>query len=174
MQQANGRPAVLKHLHPGEEEEARGADYLQSLAGQGAVEVHARDGEAILMEFSPGPSLGDLARRGEDAEAADILCDVIRALHAARPAGTGLQPLGARFAPLTTPTLTGDLAAAARIVLLTDCFTHRLGHSPRRFLGWAAARCALSTFWSHKAGEGIDEDLRLLPLLLSASSETGD
>ena len=111
-----GETAVLKLLHPGQTEEARGAAYLQALAGHGAVQVHAIDGPAILIEHCPGPSLGDLARSGEDDQATDILCDVIQTLHAARPDPTGLEPLAHRFAPLTSATLDGDLAEAARLV----------------------------------------------------------
>lgn len=62
-------PAVLKLLHPGQTEEARGAAYLQALDGRGAALVYALDGPAILMEHCPGPSLGDLARSGRDAAA---------------------------------------------------------------------------------------------------------
>jgi streptomycin 6-kinase len=115
VQRADGQPAVLKLLHPGEADEARGADYLQSLNGQGAVQVYARDGNAILMEFCPGPPLGDLARSGKDIEADDILCDVILKLHGASAPVSELQPLEIRFAPLTTPALTGELATAADI-----------------------------------------------------------
>ena len=122
VRQADGQMAVLKVLNPGQTEEARGAVYLQALAGQGAVQVYARDSRAILMEHCPGPSLGDLARAGQDAEATEALCSVIRTLHAARPDPTGLEPLATRFAPLTTASLDGDMAVAARIarVLLAN------------------------------------------------------
>lgn len=115
VRQADGQRAVLKLLKPGQTEEARGAAYLQALAGQGAVQVYARDTRAILMEHCPGPSLGDLARAGQDDEATDMLCSVIQTLHAARPDPTGLEPLASRFAPLTTASLDGDLALAAGI-----------------------------------------------------------
>lgn len=111
----DGQIAVLKLLHPCQPAEARGAAYLQSLAGQGAVLVHALDGPAILMEHCPGPSLGDLARSGRDEKATDILCDVIRTLHSVRPDPTGLEPLSHRFAPLTSTSLDGDLGEAARL-----------------------------------------------------------
>lgn len=112
---SQGDQAVLKLLHPGQTEEARGAAYLQSLSGRGAVRVHALDGPALLMEHCPGPSLGDLARSGRDAQATDILCDVIQTLHAARPDPATLEPLAHRFAPLTEPTLHGGLGRAARL-----------------------------------------------------------
>ena len=147
VRQANGQPAVLKILKEGEEEEARGADYLHSLAGRGAVQVLARSGAAILMEFCPGPSLGDLARAGQDAAAVDTLCDVILQLQTARLPATGLQPLASRFAPLTTAVLPGEIAQAAGIAralladpgppvaLHGDLHHDNILHSPR---GWLA------------------------------------
>jgi streptomycin 6-kinase len=111
--QSDGHPAALKLLRPGETEEARGADYLTALGGQGAVQVLARDGAAILMEWCDGPSLGDLVHKGQDIEATEILCDTIQQLHAAPIDPTGLQSLADRFVPLTDQAQTGDLATAA-------------------------------------------------------------
>lgn len=118
----DGRPAALKLLRPGEVEEARGADYLTALGGQGAVQVLVRDGDAILMEWCDGPSLGDLVRGGQDAQATDILCETIRRLHAAPVDPARLQPLAIRFAPLTAQPQTADLATAADLAhgLLTS------------------------------------------------------
>lgn len=142
-----GDPAVLKLLHPGQTEEVRGATYLQALNGRGAVRIHAIDGLAILMEHCPGPALGDLARSDQDAEATDILGDVIETLHRARVDPTGLQPLASRFAPLTEATLTGNLAQAAQLAralladpvpplaLHGDLHHDNILHSPR---GWLA------------------------------------
>jgi streptomycin 6-kinase len=113
VMQSDGQLAALKLLRPGEVDEARGADYLTALGGRGAVQVIARDSDAILVEWCDGPSLGDLVRDGQDTEAIDILCDTIQRLHAAAIGFTGLQPLAARLAPLTEHVQTGDLAAAA-------------------------------------------------------------
>jgi streptomycin 6-kinase len=196
------------------------------------VRVHTLDGPAILMEHCPGPSLGDLARSGRDEQATDILCDVIRTLHSARLNPAPLEPLAARFVPLTSASLDGDLGKpqgspaisspnrsrpahsdlhhenvlssprgwlafdpkgiwgdpayeaanafrnpeglgerlyeAARIKDLAARFSRKLGHAPRRILGWAAAHCALSTRWSLEDGRDTGDDLRLLPLLLKA------
>lgn len=96
-------------------EEIRSADYLQALAGNGAVRVLARNGPAILMEWCKGPSLGDLSRNGQDEAATDILCAVIRTLHAGAMGPKTLEPLESRMAPLTTPELDGDLGHGARI-----------------------------------------------------------
>jgi streptomycin 6-kinase len=99
------------------------------------------------MEHCPGPSLGDLARAGQDFEAAEILCDVILNLHSARPDTSHLEPLGLRFAPLTSASLGGDLAEAASIArdllsdpvqptaLHGDLHHDNVLHSPR---GWLA------------------------------------
>lgn len=45
----------------------------------------AQRGDALLMEWCDGPSLGDLVRAGQDEEATEVLCDVIQTLHAASP-----------------------------------------------------------------------------------------
>lgn len=122
VRQAGAALVVLKLLHPGETEEARGADYLQALDGQGAVRVLDRDGSAILMEHCPGPSLGDLARSGQDDAATEALCEVMATLHATRIAPLDLHPLAARFSPLTSFSLDGDLGEAAELAraLLAD------------------------------------------------------
>jgi streptomycin 6-kinase len=92
VRRPGGETAVLKLLRPGQAEEARGATYLQTLAGRGAVRVYAREDTAILMEHCPGPSLGDLSRAGRDAEATEAMRSVIQTLHAARRDTEGLQP----------------------------------------------------------------------------------
>lgn len=118
----DGQHAALKLLRPDQTEEDNGARYLAALDGQGAVRVLARAGDAILMEWCDGPSLGDLVRAGQDVQATEILCDVIQTLHAVRHDNTHLEPLARRFAPLTNASLDGDLAEAARIAreLLSD------------------------------------------------------
>jgi streptomycin 6-kinase len=232
----NGQPAALKLIRPGQGEEAQGIAYLRALHGKGAVQVLAQDGNAVLMEWCDGPSLGDLVRGAQDEDATEILCDVIQTLYAASPDPAALEPLSQRFAPLTDAGLDGDLAAAAkiacalldtapkpqllhgdlhhdnilhsargwlaidpkgvwgdpayepanafrnpdgaadlifrpdRIAHLADRFSHRLRLPRDRLLGWAAAHCALSTFWSREDGLDPAEDLRLLPILLAAAS----
>jgi streptomycin 6-kinase len=80
---SEGRPAILK-LATGEEE-IRGGELLAWYGGDGAVEVFARDGAAILMERASGPgNLADMVRAGKDDEATRILCRSAAALHAGR------------------------------------------------------------------------------------------
>jgi streptomycin 6-kinase len=145
--QPTGQPAALKLLHPGQTEEAQGIAYLTALNGKGAVKVLAQDGNAILMEWCDGPSLGDLVRSGQDDEATELLCDVIQTLHAASQNPASLEPLTHRFAPLTDTRHNGDLATAAQIArqLLTtspqqqplhgDLHHDNILQSPR---GWLA------------------------------------
>jgi streptomycin 6-kinase len=65
----------------------------------------------------------------------------------------------------------GDLPhQPARIARLAAAFHARLGHDQGRTLGWAAAHCALSTFWSRAAGLPVDDDMALLPRLITALS----
>ena len=110
---ADGQPAALKLLRPGETEEARGFALLQALDGRGAVRVLACDGAALLMEWCDGPSLGDMVRAGQDARATEVLCDTIRNLQAAALGPSQLEPLATWFAPLVGVPQTGDLATAA-------------------------------------------------------------
>lgn len=120
----NGHPAALKLLRPGQSEEANGIAYLRAQNGKGAVSVLAQDGNALLMAWCNGPSLGDLVRSGQDDAATEILCDVIETLHAANASPSTLEPLSHRFAPLTDTSQDGDLAAAAQIA------RHLLATSP--------------------------------------------
>lgn len=143
----DGQPAALKLLRPGQTEEARGIAYLKALNGNGAVQALAQHGNALLMEWCDGPSLGDLVRKGQDDAATEILCDVIQTLHAATPDPATFEPLSHRFAPLTGATLDGDLAAAASIArtlldtspqpqaLHGDLHHDNVLHAPR---GWLA------------------------------------
>lgn len=96
-------------------------------------------------------------------------------LHRAR-GWLAIDPKGVRGDPayetanaFRNPDGAGDLPfRPARIDNLADRFSRRLGHPPRRILGWAVAHCALSTRWSLETGQDIGADLRLLPLLLAA------
>lgn len=97
----DGRAAMLKIA--GGEEERLGAALMSWWAGDGAAEVLASDGPALLLERLAGPrSLAAMARHGQDDEATHILCQAVARLHSARPAPPppSLVPLPVWFGAL--------------------------------------------------------------------------
>lgn len=233
---------VLKSLKPYGAAEITGVALMRWQHGQGAARIFAVEGAEILMEFLPGPLLGDLARQGRDGEAASALAETAAAIQQrSAPPPAGLMPLetyiGALFsadlAALPVPSrpafaqardlarhllatspeprpLHGDLhhdnilmgprgwaaidakgvmgdpayevanafrnpvgceqiaADPARIALLAQVFSARLGLPETRILDWAAAQVAISLAWSLGHGDAPAEDLRLLPAFLAA------
>jgi streptomycin 6-kinase len=149
----DGRPAMLKVVtHP---DERNGAAALAWFAGQGAVEVLAADGDALLMARAEGAmDLADKVACGEDDAATRIICGVVRALHAPRAAAppADLTPLTRRFRALfrTADAPGADehyvaAAATARrllaeplntVVLHGDIHHENILRDPRS--GWAA------------------------------------
>ncbi|PKR88338.1 3'-kinase [Pleomorphomonas diazotrophica] len=99
---ANHGPAALKLLKPGAgDDEARGGALLAWYGGHGAARVFGLAPDAVLMEWLPGKTLGDLARAGRDDLATSILVDVVERLHARRATPPPeLTPLRRRFASL--------------------------------------------------------------------------
>lgn len=95
-------PAALKLLKPGAgDDEARGGALLAWYGGHGAAKVFSLTPDAVLMEWLPGGTLGDLARAGRDDLATSILVDVVERLHARRATPPPeLTPLRRRFASL--------------------------------------------------------------------------
>jgi streptomycin 6-kinase len=95
------RPAMLKVVtHP---DERNGAAALAWFAGQGAVEVLAMQGDAVLMvRAGDADALVRMVGRGEDDAATRIICSVVQALHAPRdaPPPPELTPLTRRFRSL--------------------------------------------------------------------------
>ncbi len=85
-----------------EPEEQFGGRLLEWWGGEGAARVLAREGPAILIERAEGTrSLSEYARTGRDAEAAEIICDVIAKLHTPRKKPLPeLVPLAAWFQDL--------------------------------------------------------------------------
>lgn len=80
---SGGRPAMLKISH--EQDELLGGALLDWWDGQGAAQVYAREGEALLIERATGScSLADMARSGQDDQASRILCAVADELHRER------------------------------------------------------------------------------------------
>lgn len=84
-----GRPAMLKVALI--DEERRGNQLMEWWAGEGAAEVYARHGDALLMERATGTrSLAEMSAAGEDDEATRVICSAIKRLHA----NTGEKPSG--------------------------------------------------------------------------------
>lgn len=54
---------------------------LQYFSGRGSVRLLKSDPSAHLLEFIDGPSLKTLVGRGKDAQATEIICDVLEKLH---------------------------------------------------------------------------------------------
>ena len=109
----NGDLLILKIAAP--EEAGAGADLMEWWAGDGAVRVIARDGDAILMDRAGEPLLDtDLS----DDQAIQIVARVASRLHRpGRPAPPSLVPLGRWFAVLTEA---GDPAASTLEALLAE------------------------------------------------------
>jgi streptomycin 6-kinase len=96
-------PRGLKLLKPYGADEINGARLMQWWGGEGAAAIDAIDGNDILMEWLEGGTLADLLRAdyGRDAEATDVLCDVVAKLHRQRPeALPALWPLDQWMRPL--------------------------------------------------------------------------
>jgi len=96
-----GRAAMLKMVtHP---DERNGSAALAWFAGQGAVEVLAMAGDAVLMARAGGAdALVEMVGRGDDDDATRIICSVVQALHAPRdtPPPAEMTPLTRRFRSL--------------------------------------------------------------------------
>ncbi|MES0860936.1 aminoglycoside phosphotransferase family protein [Ruegeria sp. SCPT10] len=99
---SGGTAAALKLYHrPDRGNEAAGSEILSSWQDRGAVRILKETGTAILMEWLEGPTLGDIARRGEYGQALVTLAETAKRLHAkATPQISGLRPLTQVFRPL--------------------------------------------------------------------------
>ncbi|MFC7782711.1 aminoglycoside phosphotransferase family protein [Legionella taurinensis] len=76
------QPAMLKIVTL--DEEQRGGELMVWWHGQGAARILAHDQQAFLMERSMAqPSLMQLVKQGNDTEASQILCGVVKQLHTA-------------------------------------------------------------------------------------------
>jgi streptomycin 6-kinase len=87
LRATSGRGAhALKLLKPHGHDEINGARLMQWWGGDGAARIDAIEGHDVLMEWLDGGTLGDVVRAdgSHDAEATDVLCDVVVKLHRAR------------------------------------------------------------------------------------------
>ena len=97
-------PAMLKIARC--EEEVRGNELMQWWCAQGAVPVLACQGVALLMERTPGKSLAEMSRSGDDTQASRIICQVAANLHMVRhKAPPKLIPLTCWFDELSAAAL---------------------------------------------------------------------
>lgn len=104
-----GRSVGLKILKPYGADEINGAHLMAWWGGVGAAEILGVEDGTILMQWLEGDTLGDLVRadHGRDAEATEVLCDVLARLHRKRPPPPpALWPLEQWMRPL----LASDLA----------------------------------------------------------------
>ncbi len=94
--------AALKLYHrPDRGNEAAGTEILSAWQDRVAVRILKETGTAILMEWLEGPTLGDIARRGEYGQALVTLAETAKRLHAKpTPKISGLRPLTQVFQPL--------------------------------------------------------------------------
>ncbi|MEG1453822.1 aminoglycoside phosphotransferase family protein, partial [Brevundimonas sp.] len=120
---SDGRPAMLRLQT--QDHAASGADLLQSWAGDGAAQVYARQGPALLMERATGTqNLIDMAHDGQDVSATQILCATAARLHGQKNTPPpSLIPLERWFQSLIAPAHSGLLATCAGIA------TKLLAHS---------------------------------------------
>lgn len=100
-----GRAAMIKVAL--DVDEQGGGQVMRWWGGEGAAQVFAHAGDAILMERAEGPrSLMRMALHGEDDEASRIVCDVVQRLHLPRdgqpPELLGLRQWFRDLAPAAT------------------------------------------------------------------------
>lgn len=93
---------VLKHLKPYGADEIYGARLMQWFDGDGSARIFGIRDQAILMEFVPGRTLGDVVRSGGDDDASDIICDLVPQLQQPRANLPVLRPLAEQFQALFT------------------------------------------------------------------------
>lgn len=114
---------VMKHAS----DEANAAALLRYFDGNGAVRLYEARDNALLMERAIGPrSLVTMATTGGDSEAAEVLAETVRKLHAPREGRRpqALTPLSQWFVSLyehehAAPIL-GRCANVARSLLATE------------------------------------------------------
>lgn len=90
-------PAVLKVLTARgvSAGELTGAEALRLWNGEGVVQLIGLTNNALLMEWLPGPSMGEMARSGLDNEAANLIAEI--SLKLRRPASTGFCALADHY-----------------------------------------------------------------------------
>lgn len=98
---ADGTSAALKLLTEAGREEMAGARFMEWRDGHGTARIFGLSGEAILMEWLEGPTLGELVRGGDPLTGIAVMEGLLPRLHA--PGSTpcpSLPRLEDRFAAL--------------------------------------------------------------------------
>jgi streptomycin 6-kinase len=100
----DGGPAIVKDLKSfgDEEDELRGAHFLEWRRGKGAVRLYETDGNRMLLEYAGERLLIDDLKQLGDAAATEVAAEVTAELLSPSdlPAPPDLQPLAERFASL--------------------------------------------------------------------------
>lgn len=104
VQQTGGGPAALKIYTNGDmQDEAPGINFMRTQNGSGTAYIYRQHGPAVLMEWLPGPSLGDLVRAGDDEAASYALVETANWMHrSVEIPDVDLDPLAHRFQSLFT------------------------------------------------------------------------
>lgn len=119
---ADGTAAMLKIARIDEEE--RGGELLERLAGRGVARVLRRDGAAVLLERATGPNdLVRLVLAGHDDEATRVLCTTGARLHVDPAELAGADP--AASGELVVPAA----SAAPPLVPLSTWFDELFAHA---------------------------------------------
>ncbi len=97
--QGDGTEAALKvYLRGDPGNEASGVNWLRAHSDRGAARLLAAYGAAQLIDWLPGPTLGDIARGGDIARADALLGAAAARLHTAPPPTVrGLTPQAAQL-----------------------------------------------------------------------------
>ncbi|MEJ5218743.1 aminoglycoside phosphotransferase family protein [Cognatishimia sp. D5M38] len=108
--------AALKFYKKGDKgNESDGFAFLSAAEGQYAAKVYDVVRDAALMEYLPGPSLGDLSRAQKDQQAAADLVEVANGLHASKPiSGSRTQTVEQWLNALLTIETTSEAATSDR------------------------------------------------------------
>ena len=113
--QRHGQAALKLYTAGHMGNEASGFPFLAALQGP-VAQIYQVTQNAVLMEWLPGPSLGDIARNGGQAEADTALAQVAANIHTQTKALKlpGLTPLAAWFKALHAPAADLNLTGQAR------------------------------------------------------------
>ena len=118
VKRQDGSPAAIKlYKNDDLKDESPGFDLLRRLQGQGAVQIYAQSGPAILMEWLTGPLLGDFTRQGQDESASLRLVQVAAGLQTFDLAIPTLPKLADRFQPLFDAKFSPDCPSTSQSTL---------------------------------------------------------